>query len=130
VSELVTLAWISMFSVWGGLLIMFGIWLLKQHMRQKYLFDRLKWNIKHKSSGTPPAPVKENTTLESIAKILPALKDLDPDLIQDLLERFGSGESLGSGEGGLEAILDNPVVQGFLEKLAEKKEQPEQPHAY
>jgi len=118
-SELVAVSIISAIGVNVSILIMFGIWLLKQRFRHEYLMKRAKMYQQKKLEKTE---IHEPTTMDNLAKILPALKDLDLDQIQGLVDQFG-GQGLGdeTGLGEIGSILKNPIVQEFLKGMQQQK---------
>lgn len=122
-SELLSVSVVSGFFTILGILIINYFWFMKQEARHKYLKERAKMYQAKKIEKTAVSPP---STIENLAKILPALKDLDLDQIQGLIEQFGP-QGLESEEnplGEISEILKNPVVQGFLGQM--RKQTPDQ----
>ncbi len=66
-------------------------------------------------------------TMDTLANLLPILKNLDPDQLGALIDKFTGGGELLEPEGGLGGILNNippELIESFLKGLNKKDELP------
>lgn len=121
-SEFVQVAIISMIGMWGGLLIMFGLWIFKQKIRHDYLIKRSKMS---KAKKIPKTAVKDKDMLGNISKLIPFFSNLEPEVQSQLIERFLGGD-LDLSEVGEGGELDD-IISGLLEGIQNPKETQEKP---
>jgi hypothetical protein len=122
-SDMIAVAVISTIGMIVSLCLMMFFWILKQEYRHKYLIKR--YNLSRRDKDIKNIVAEKPGMLENIAKILPALQNVDLDQLGDLIERFtgGGGEVIENIEPGeIAQLLQDPTIQSIIAGLQSGKQ--------
>jgi len=65
---------------------------------------------------------EQPNTIQGLANLATVAKEIDPDLLNELIEKFTGGGEVESGKGFSEYL---PLIQGFVKGMQDKQKQPD-----
>ena len=116
-NENIIIALIATFGGILGVMLVNHNWIVRQKIKYGYYLKRAKLTKKYKQPIE--SPQEPPGSLQTISNVAGLLKNLDSDQIGALIETFAGGESQ-EGMGEIGDLLNNPVVQKFIEGYLSK----------
>ncbi len=131
--ELILMAFVMLI----GQIIMLQMWNMNWFKKENFKIqkkniegeNRLRLKKLEKELGLKQSTARDfnetPSTMDTLANLLPVLKNLDGDQIGMLIDKFAGGEETSeSSEGGLESVLKAippEVIEGFISQLGKGK---------